>query len=112
MGRREQGGPALRLRGRPGRAEEPRGRPRARPGARAAVRPAQGQRRGGAMTIGPRSLRWLIVLAVAAGASSIARADQPDRRPNVLIVMTDDQGLGDFSITGNPVLKTPNFDAF
>lgn len=32
--------------------------------------------------------------------------------PNVLIVMTDDQGLGDFSFTGNPVLKTPNFDAF
>lgn len=33
-------------------------------------------------------------------------------RPNVLIVMTDDQGLGDFSFTGNPVLKTPNLDAF
>lgn len=33
-------------------------------------------------------------------------------RPNVVIVMTDDQGLGDFSFTGNPVLKTPGFDAF
>lgn len=32
--------------------------------------------------------------------------------PNVVIVMTDDQGLGDFSYTGNPVLKTPAFDAF
>lgn len=32
--------------------------------------------------------------------------------PNVLIVMTDDQGLGDFSYMGNPVLKTPNLDAF
>ena len=57
-------------------------------------------------------MHWLIVLAIAAGAASIARADQPERRPNVLIVMTDDQGLGDFSFTGNPVLKTPNFDAF
>lgn len=37
-------------------------------------------------------------------------ADSP--QPNVLIVMTDDQGLGDFSCTGNPVLKTPHFDAF
>jgi arylsulfatase len=37
---------------------------------------------------------------------------QPASRPNVLIVMTDDQGLGDFSYTGNPVLKTPNLDAF
>jgi arylsulfatase len=33
-------------------------------------------------------------------------------KPNVVIVMTDDNGLGDFSFTGNPVLKTPNFDAF
>lgn len=32
--------------------------------------------------------------------------------PNVVVVMTDDQGLGDFSYTGNPVLKTPHFDAF
>jgi len=33
-------------------------------------------------------------------------------KPNVLIVMTDDQGLGDFGFTGNPILKTPNFDRF
>ncbi len=31
-------------------------------------------------------------------------------RPNVLIVMTDDQGKGDFSIHGNPALKTPHLD--
>lgn len=33
-------------------------------------------------------------------------------KPHVLIVMTDDQGMGDFSYTGNPILKTPNLDAF
>lgn len=33
-------------------------------------------------------------------------------KPNVLVVMTDDQGLGDFGFTGNPILKTPNFDRF
>jgi arylsulfatase len=33
-------------------------------------------------------------------------------QPNVIIVMTDDQGLGDFSFTGNPVLATPHFDQF
>ena len=33
-------------------------------------------------------------------------------KPNVLIVVTDDQGMGDFSYTGNPVLKTPGFDRF
>jgi arylsulfatase len=37
----------------------------------------------------------------AAGAS---------KRPNVIVVITDDQGYGDFSCHGNPVLKTPNLD--
>jgi arylsulfatase len=39
-------------------------------------------------------------------------AAEPTVKPNVLIVLTDDQGLGDFSYMGNPVLKTPNLDAF
>jgi len=42
--------------------------------------------------------------------SIVSAADT--KQPNVLIVMTDDQGLGDFSFTGNPVLKTPHLDAF
>jgi arylsulfatase A-like enzyme len=31
-------------------------------------------------------------------------------KPNVIIVITDDQGYGDLSVTGNSVLKTPNMD--
>lgn len=32
-------------------------------------------------------------------------------RPNVLVILTDDQGFGDAGFNGNPVLKTPNLDA-
>ena len=31
-------------------------------------------------------------------------------KPNVVLIMTDDQGYGDLSCHGNPILKTPNLD--
>lgn len=31
-------------------------------------------------------------------------------KPNILFILTDDQGYGDFSIHGNPHLQTPNID--
>ncbi len=31
-------------------------------------------------------------------------------QPNILFILTDDQGYGDLSAHGNPVLKTPNLD--
>ena len=58
----------------------------------------------------------VLATAIAAACSMPLARAADDRaatvRPNVVIVMTDDQGLGDFSFTGNPVLKTPHLDAF
>ena len=36
---------------------------------------------------------------------------QPARRPNILLILSDDQGWGDLSVNGNKNLKTPNIDS-
>lgn len=33
-------------------------------------------------------------------------------RPNILLILVDDIGLGDFSCVGNPIVRTPAIDAF
>lgn len=35
-----------------------------------------------------------------------------EKRPNVVFILTDDQGCGDLGCMGNPWLKTPNIDSF
>ncbi|MDH3583508.1 MAG: arylsulfatase, partial [Phycisphaerae bacterium] len=48
---------------------------------------------------------FLSLCLAAAPPLSLAAA-----RPNVILIMTDDQGYGDLSCHGNPVLKTPHMD--
>ena len=55
-----------------------------------------------------RSLAGLVLLTALIPASGSAAA--AGKKPNVVFVLTDDQGYGDLSAHGNPVLKTPHLD--
>lgn len=46
------------------------------------------------------------LMGVALSASLYAE----DKKPNIILVMADDQGYGDMGYTGHPFVKTPHFD--
>ena len=48
-----------------------------------------------------------LLLAPLAGLSA---AD--DTKPNIILIMPDDAGYGDYSCLGNPIIHTPSVDAF
>lgn len=53
--------------------------------------------------------------AIGAGSAfcslnAIAAKSNIENKPNVIIILSDDQGYGDFSVHGNPVLETPALD--
>jgi arylsulfatase A-like enzyme len=55
------------------------------------------------------AMKTYILAAAALLFSTWAAGAAP---PNILLVITDDQGYGDLSLHGNPHLRTPNLDRF
>lgn len=53
--------------------------------------------------------RRALLASAGLGLSSLLRAATP--RPNILVILADDQGWGDLSVHGNTNLSTPNIDS-
>ncbi len=56
-------------------------------------------------------LRTACAGALATAVPLPGQAAQQDERPNVVVILTDDQGWGDLSVHGNTNIKTPNVDS-
>lgn len=55
-------------------------------------------------------LRFIVSLFVFSFAVAPLTAATPVRRPNIVMILIDDMGWGDFSCFGNADAKTPNID--
>ncbi|MCA9122612.1 MAG: arylsulfatase [Planctomycetaceae bacterium] len=54
----------------------------------------------------------LVTITALTSLRGVTAKELAGTRPNVILVMTDDQGMGDLSCMGNEVLRTPHLDRF
>ncbi len=55
-------------------------------------------------------MKQITILSALIGCGSLVIAGPAPKRPNIILVMADDQGWGQTSYNHHPVLKTPNLD--
>ena len=60
----------------------------------------------------PRRITSACVLVIVLALTGSRTAAAPNKFPNIIIVMPDDVGYGDYDCHGNPVVRTPAADAF
>lgn len=56
------------------------------------------------------ALAWMYMLSAMLGMPFDGQSGLAGSRPNIVFILTDDQGYGDLACHGNPVLQTPNLD--
>lgn len=52
----------------------------------------------------------LLAALLLAPLAALPAADASAKKPNVLFIISDDQGFGDFGFNGNKLVRTPNLD--